>query len=1127
MPETWTGLPQGATAFAIAQLLRNEPQQAWVVAPDVAEAERLAAELAWHGCKVAYYPPNDTRPYEGLNPHPELPRERILALHKLARAQVQVVVSPARALALKTLSPQTLAGGGELRVGQQIEPADLAARLEALGYLPVKRVEDPGNLHHRGGETLDCWPPGLSEPVRIEWFDDEIERINTLDLDTLHSKEPLDTLELLPAREEVLGEDALSRARRLLRERCEALGYGEALRREVLEDARSGLRFSGMDAWLPAFQELVPPQSHAELRWIVLDHQACVDSVEQQWANLESAYAGMKRAERPLVTPQERYQGPQDIEDLFQDALRIEALAFDGARQRGFSANQDLRVSGGELAPIVGRLSQWLDEGWRVALVADSSSRAERMRQLFTPHGLSPEPSRQHDPEQWAPGKLLLLRGDLPRGFRSETQQLALITADEVFGAKHRVRHGAARRRRMGRDNAQIESFGQLSHGDLVVHERHGIGRYLGLDTLDLGSGPQDMVQLEYRGGATMYLPVFRLNQLYSYRHTGEGEVKLDKLGGETWIKRKAKVKAEVIKLAHELLELQARREVHGGHAYSGFSSRFRAFEEAFPYTETPDQQAAIDEVLEDLSMERPMDRLVVGDAGFGKTEVAMRAAFRVIEEGRQVALLCPTTVLAFQHSRTLQERMGPFGVKVGLLSRFGDAAQARALKAGLKSGEIDVVVGTTSILGRGVRFQDLGLVIVDEEHRFGVRQKEKLKKLRAEVDYLALSATPIPRTLHMAMSGIRGFSIISTPPRDRLPVRTLLGRFGPGRIREEILRELRRGGQVFFVHNRIQSIQSVARTIREAVPEAKLAIAHGQLPDAELETVLVDFVERRADVLLCTAIIESGIDMPNVNTIVVNQADRFGLAALYQLRGRVGRSHRRGYCTLLVDEGKRLTREAQERLRIIQENTRLGSGFSVASADLELRGAGNLLGDRQHGQIAAVGFETYMQLLEEAMDEAAGVAERARIEPDINIPRPAFIPEDYLPGVAERLRLYKRLSSGRDVAEVRDAMDWTEQEYGELPQPLLNLGRLLEIQARCRQLGILKVAWLQVRAVLVLHESHTLDTDRLSSLMQTMPKRVRRKGPETLEVSFTPQEANQPYLFLHWALDLLEGRGA
>lgn len=1126
MAKPWTGLPEGAAAFHIAQLAKGPT---WVIAPDREEAERLAAELAWHGRKVAYFPADDGRAYEGLSPHPEMPRERILALHGLASGSVDIIVAPIKALALRVLSPGVL-DAGILKAGDQLEPRDFASRLEDLGYLPVNRVDDPGTFHHRGGEVLDFWPTSQPAPVRIEWFDDEIERISQLDLETLRSTETLAQLQLLPAREEVLGEEALSRGRRLLRERCETLGYGERLRREVLEDAKAGLRFSGMDAWLPAFQSLVSPLAHRredrkKPKVILLDPESCAYTLEQTEAHVRAAHAGMPKSDRPLVGPMERFRSAEEVQKELKGAQVVQSVAFDGSKDMGFRANGDLRIGGAELAPLVGRLSDWLAEGWRVALVADSASRAERIRQLFTPHGLAPKEIDERDPSKWKRGSLLLLRGDLPRGFRSEAQSIALVTADEVFGAKHRVRHGAARRRRMGRDNAQIESFGQLAHGDLVVHERHGVGRYLGLETLDLGQGPQDLVQLEYRGGARMYLPVFRLDQLYSFRHTGDGPVKLDKLGGDTWGAKKAKVKAEVLKLAHELLQLQARREVNPGHAYAVGTQHFRSFEDAFPYTETPDQATAIDEVLDDLAEEKPMDRLIVGDAGFGKTEVAMRAALVVVEAGRQVALLCPTTVLAYQHHRTLTERMGPFGVRVGLLSRFGGTAHTRQTNAALKNGELDIIVGTTRLLGRSVRFKDLGLVIVDEEHRFGVKQKEQLKKLRAEVDYMAMSATPIPRTLHMAMSGIRGFSIISTPPLDRLPVRTTLARFGPERIAEDVMRELRRGGQVFFVHNRIESIQSVARAIQEAVPQASLAIAHGQLGDKELEQVLIDFVERRTDILLCTAIIESGVDMPNVNTIVVNQADRFGLAQLYQLRGRVGRSHRRGYCVLLVDEGKRLNSGAQKRLQVLQENTRLGSGFAVASADMELRGAGNLLGDRQHGQIAAVGFETYMQLLEEAMSEAGGVVERERIDVEVTVPRPSFIPEDYLPGMEERLKLYKRLASARTVAEVRDGIDAVENEHGELPQPLLNLGRLLEIQARCRTLGISKVAVLQIRAVFVLHERHQLQAERLRELKAAMPKRIKLKSADVVEVSFTPEEGMQPYLFLHWALDLLSGK--
>ena len=527
--------------------------------------------------------------------------------------------------------------------------------------------------------------------------------------------------------------------------------------------------------------------------------------------------------------------------------------------------------------------------------------------------------------------------------------------------------------------------------------------------------------------------------------------------------------------------------------------------------------------MLGDLAGESPMDRLIVGDVGFGKTEVAMRAAMRAVEAGRQVMVLCPTTVLAYQHLRTFGERFAPFGVEVGLLSRFTTPAESRALKKRLREGRTHVAVGTTSLLGRGVKLRDLGLVVVDEEHRFGVRQKERLKRLRAEVDYLALSATPIPRTLHMAFTGIRTFSAITTPPRDRLPIRTFVARYSPDRIRADAMRELRRGGQVFVVHNRIASIGALAETVREYLPEARVAVAHGEMAAPDLERVLVGFIGGETNVLVCTAIIESGVDIPTVNTILINQADQFGLAQLYQLRGRVGRSHLRAYCTLMVDPGREVTADATRRLRVLQQHTELGAGFAIASADLDLRGAGDLLGRKQHGHIRAVGFETWVELLEDAIREARGLAERARLDPDVELGWSAFVPEEWAPDMEERLLLYRRLAMARDVDAVRALMDEAEDRLGAPPPPAIALGRLLQIKCRCREIGASRLVWQKSRVVLTFDEVTPIEPSDMAGLVTAHKKRMRMLDGSSVAVRFTPAEGEKSFLFLHWVLGLFE----
>ena len=1127
-----TGLPDGAAARVLAMLAADGP--VLVVTPEHTEAENLADTarfyLADDGPPVLPYPADDVPPFEGLSPHPEIPRARVAALDALRRCAPCVVFAPARALLQRVPPPAQLSDAPILKPGDVIEPRALAATLTDLGYLSVGRVEDPGTFAARG-ELVDAWPPGLDAPVRLEFFDDEIEQIRTIDPRSQRSRDTLSEVRLLPNREEVLSAEAVSRLSAWLSERVGELGFGQRRRRRIVEDLRAGIRFAGCEDYLPGLCELVTPLSylalHERTRVVVVGQPA--EAMEKFQARARSRWEALDEATRPLVRPEHRWASAEETLAALSGAAHISPVGVDDALDFGCRDNKKLALQSGELAVSAGVLGGWLAEGWRVGLVVESRARADRVTQLLTPHGLSAEPTDERQPERWAPGALSLVLGDLPDGFHAPDEALAVIAADEIFGHKIHVRGpgranaGSASRFSQVAADAAIASFAHLKEGDLLVHQRHGVGRYHGLRKIDLGHGDRDMLLMEYRGGDRMYLPVEKMDQVYRFRAGADNaSFRLDRLGGETWAARKQKVRDGVLKLAHELIRLEAERKTHPGVAYVGTSQRFRQFEEAFPYTETPDQQTAIDAALADLAKPEPTDRLIVGDVGFGKTEVAMRAAMRVVEEGKQVAVLAPTTVLAYQHARTFKERFAPFGVEVGLLSRFNPPAEERRVKKGLKDGTVHIALGTTSLLGRGVRYKALGLVVVDEEHRFGVKQKQKLKRLRTEVDYLAMSATPIPRTLHMALTGIREFSIIATPPMDRLPVRTMVASFSPERIREDLMRELQRGGQAFLVHNRVASIEAIANTVRSNVPEARVCVAHGQMDAATLEKSLVDFVEGRSTVLVCTSIIESGIDMPNVNTILINRADGFGLAQLYQLRGRVGRSHRRGYCTLMVDEGKTLTAQAMRRLKVLQENTELGSGFAIASADLDIRGAGDLLGQNQHGHIQAVGFETWVELLEDAIDEARGHSERDRIDPEVELGRPALLPESYVPDLEERLLYYRRLAMAREVSAIRDIVEEMEDRLGEPPPEALALGRLMEIKARCRVLGITRLNMLQIRVALQLSEHSVVSDERLTALKERYPQRFKLKSG-SFTVQFTPEEGGRPFLFLHWLLGLLE----
>ncbi len=715
-------------------------------------------------------------------------------------------------------------------------------------------------------------------------------------------------------------------------------------------------------------------------------------------------------------------------EDLGRsERYAVRAYAHDELRRELVKA----RTSEEALGPLVDRLAEWIAERWRVTLVAPALSGAERLRELLATYGLAARVTNDARPIwRWSsPGRVELRVAPLSEGFSLPLERLAVVTEEEIFGPRQR------RRPRLSlMESAAIEGLAQLAPGDPLVHAEHGIGVYRGLVPLELGGASGEFLRLEYEGGDRLFVPVHRLNLIQRYVGADGHAPRIDRLGGSTWEKAKRSVRRSIRDMAQELLAVHAARELAEGHAYAPRDRHLEEFEATFPYEETPDQLAAIEDVLADLHRPRPMDRLVCGDVGYGKTEVAVRAAFRVVMEGKQVAVLVPTTILAQQHEETFRKRFEGHPVRIESLSRFRSAKEAKVVLEGLLLGTVDIVIGTHRLLQKSVRFRDLGLLVIDEEHRFGVSHKERLKQLKKTVDVLTLTATPIPRTLQLAFAGIRELSVIQTPPVDRLSIRTQLCRFSDQVIREAILREVRRGGQVFFVHNRVQTIDAMAEHLARVVPEVKVLVAHGQMKESELEKRMLAFMHGEADVLLCTTIVESGLDIPRANTILVNRADTFGLAQLYQLRGRVGRSSHRAYAYLLVPSEDGLTGDAERRLQAIQDLAELGSGFRLASMDLEIRGAGNLLGAEQSGNLAALGYDAYMQMLEETIDELRGQVRETEVDPEIRLPVAARLPEEFVPDVSQRLVLYKRLASSREDADVDRIRDEILDRFGHLP---------------------------------------------------------------------------------------------
>ena len=1111
----WAGLGGDALAYALSRL----PEGRWLVVVDGSDRlERLAAALSFFGAQSPVYrfPEDDGKPYDGFSPEPSCARDRMRTLRRVEGGRPVLVIATARALLQRVPDAATRARGTfTVRAGDTLERDQLVRALTDAGYLAAGRAELEASFAVRG-DVVDVWPSRARRPSRIDFFDDEVESVRRLDPQRLRPVGDAKSVTILPAREERIDRRAVGRLTNELTRLVSEQGRGVGLRRRVVEELRAGIRFSALEDYLPALVPTAAPlelMSALQMFVVYPDDVAatCRDLVEQarqRWEALDDD-------ERPLVPPQERFVAVAEVLQRLDAAHPIVGLAAEraGAVDFGAEPGAALAVRGTDLGPTVRRIEALAADDLRVALVVDGAQRATAFTELLAPHGL--EPAHLESLQELEPGDVGWIVGSVTHGFVCEDSGWAVLPVTALFGQTRRARSERAH----ALFDASVTHAEQLRADDLVVHRHHGVGRYRGLVRVDMGHGAQDFAEVEYRGGDLLQLPVTRLDQLSRYTPSRtEAAVRLDRLGGATWQARKGKVRDSLLRMAQELLKLYARRELATRPPLPRPGALYRSFEARFPHTETPDQAAAIEALNEDLSRPWPMDRLICGDVGFGKTEVAMRAAMRVVEGGKQVAVLCPTTVLAHQHLHTLTERFAESPVGVAMLSRFNDPVEDKAVRKGLREGRVQIVVGTTAVLGRSVRFADLGLIIVDEEHRFGVRQKERLKKLRAEVDVLSMSATPIPRTLQMALSGVREMSIIATPPRDRLAVRTTVARLTETRVRDAIRQEMARGGQAYFLHNRVETIGRFTERLRRWVPDARFGIAHGQMSSDALESVLVSFIQKELDVLVCTSIVESGIDLPNVNTMLVDRADRFGLAQLYQLRGRVGRSDVRASCILLTPEEP--TREARKRLRVLVENTQLGSGFQVAAADLELRGGGNILGEAQSGNIDKVGYETWVELLEEAVRSARGAQEHERIDPELQVPVPAFLPDAMLPDVTERLGWYRRFAEAHSERALDVLTDELESEVGDLPPEARNLADLSAARLACRELGIVRLSWLKVRCLLELHPASSLTDSGLQGLVEQHPKRFKlsaRDQSPLLEVRFTPREGERPLRYLRW----------
>ena len=1101
---------------------------------------------------VLHLPAPDSSPYADVQPDRRNGLGRMAALFRLSRGYAPRVLVLSAAALCRRVFPRAAFDRrcAVIKTGDTVGRDETARLLRDAGYARASVVEDAGTFAVRGA-VIDLFPPVYRHPVRIELFGDEVESIRLYDAATQRTLREIPDVHGHPVRETIRTEGADPRAGVLAAADAAALPSSKT--RLLVEQVESGESFFGVESLAPIFHAAMDPLTAylpGRISLVVEDPEAVFDGVRRAITRLREA-AASRRAEHRIALDPEAFaltddeahaqvtrtrrlelrvvevERPAADVDTGPTRLRLAAESNATLRaelQRERVARPDAETDLGK--PLHDRITAWIADGMRVRVVAPNRTHAERLAGLLASWELSPDvaadahaalpellgapaatPRRgsraARTPAVAATTRdapLVVLWGSLAHGFRLPADRLVLISEEEVFGRRQ------VRESRPSKTPA-LGDLGEVAEGDLVVHDDHGVGRYRGLAKLDVRGVRQDFLHLEYDGGL-VYVPVYRIGLLHRYAGADGESVRLDKLGGKTWAEKRRRVTAEARKIAEELLQLYAQRAALAGHAFPPPDAVFRELEESFPFEETPDQAKAIEAVLGDMQTGRPMDRLVCGDVGYGKTEVALRATMLAVLGGKQVAVLAPTTVLAEQHFVTFSERFTDLPVRLAALSRFRSRLELQKSIGDLAAGRIDVAIGTHRLLSRDVRFKDLGLVVVDEEQRFGVTHKERLKELRTQVDVLTLTATPIPRTLQMAIGGLREISVIATPPADRLAIRTFVCRWDPDVLREAITKELDRGGQIFFVHNRIEDLaEQVARLRALAPPTARIAMAHGQMAEGELEKIMVDFVDARIDILASTTIIESGLDIPRANTMIVNHADRFGLAQLYQLRGRIGRARDRAFCYLVVPNEAQMTPEAKQRLAVLQRFTELGAGFQVATHDLEIRGAGELLGDKQSGAVAAVGFETNARILEEAVAELKGEPLRSDRDPEISVDVPAFLPDDYVPDTGQRLDFYRRLSRAADAAEVQATMTELEDRYGPLPDEARLLADIMEHKILVRALGAQTYELGPARFVLSLGADSPLDAARVLRLVQAKGSRWKLSPDMRLSYAFLDDE--------------------
>jgi transcription-repair coupling factor (superfamily II helicase) len=1106
-------LAGSADALALARLAAEEKPLA-VIAATALDAQRLVEEIAWFAPKlsVCLLPDWETLPYVQFSPHQDLVSERLATLYRIQRGDFDVAVVPAPTALVRLCPPAYIAAHTFLlHVGERLDLEKLKMQLVTAGYEHVTQVVAPGEVCFRGG-LIDLFPMGSALPYRVDLDDDVVDAIKTFDVDSQRTLYAVKEIRMLPAREFPL--DEAGRAR--FRSRWRELFEGDPSKKRLYRDVSNGVPAAGVEYYLPLFFDSVATIfDYLPATTTLALHHDVSGAVQEFWreAAMRHKMAGGD-PDRPLLPPQQLFVPAEEFFVRAKDFPRIDLLAEKSQSESITSEKGSDPVIAEPLPPVavdrrandpLAALKRFLEtSGLRVMVAAESPGRRETMASYFAEYGLKPGACTSFEEFSASRASSLLCVSPLAHGFVAPGEGWAVVTEAELYAGVVR-RRGRATEKRTSVEG-MLRDLSELKVGDPVVHEQHGIGRFQGLTTLNVEEGQAEFLLLAYEGGDKLYVPVAQLGVIGRYSGAQPEEAPLHKLGSGQWDKAKERAAKQVRDTAAELLALYAKRAARLGHAFSIEQRDLEGFSAGFGFEETPDQAAAIESVVTDMAAGKPMDRLVCGDVGFGKTEVALRAAFVAVADKKQVVILCPTTLLAEQHLQTFKDRFADWPVNIAELSRFRSSKESSDIVRKLETGEIDIVIGTHKLLSKEVKLKRLGLVIIDEEHRFGVRQKEALKKLRAEVDVLTLTATPIPRTLAMSLEGIRDFSVIATAPQKRLAIKTFVAPWSEGLIREAVMRELKRGGQVYFLHNEVESIERMRERLERLLPEGRIAVAHGQMRERELERVMRDFTAQRSSVLLCSTIIETGIDIPTANTIVINRADRFGLAQLHQLRGRVGRSHHQAYAYLLTPPEDALNKNAVKRLEAIQMMEELGSGFYLAMHDLEIRGAGEVLGESQSGEIQEVGFSLYARMLDRAVRKLkAGKAPELEgtvdVSTEVNLHVPALLPATYCSDVHERLSLYKRLAD----AETVDALDALREElvdrFGPLPEPAQALMECHRVRIAARPLGVSRIDATHEAVQLQFIKNPPLDGAKVIEFIRKKGRQARLAGPEKLRV--------------------------